>query len=60
MTKWLSMQTAPTDGTKIEIKLPDEFPVLAYFGGGHDKGFREYNSCRLIFNAVSWRPVTTQ
>lgn len=55
MSGWKPMETAPMDGGKIEIKIDDSFPLLAYFGGGQDKGFREWNSCRMIWGARGWR-----
>lgn len=56
MSEWLPIETAPKDGTRIEIKQEDAFPLLAYYGGGADKAFREWNSCRQIYEKNFWRP----
>jgi len=51
-TKNKVMDSAPKDGTKIEISIEGKLPMEAYWGGGKDKGWREWHSCRLIMEPI--------
>ncbi len=45
MSEWIEWGSPEAPKDKIvEIRLEDEFPIMAYFGGGADKAWRELNT----------------
>ena len=57
--KWIEWNSCAPKGEIIEVKFEDEFPVLAYYGGGADKAWREVTSCRQIMTPLAYRTSKT-